>query len=95
MEQAEHELDEDEVGLLARVPDPRSRHGRRYPLPTLLGIAVAVDGQTVRGALDADGQRPHLLAALVHGHGTVVVQQRVAAKPTRSRTSSRCWTTST
>jgi hypothetical protein len=25
----------------ARVPDVRSRHGRRYPLPTLLTLATA------------------------------------------------------
>lgn len=156
------EQDETPQGLLARlvcVPDPRSRHGRRYPLSALLGIAVAavlsaartytevaefaaelsqeqlaalgvpkwpwqthirapgetalrralqrlnvealdrlvgtwladqlpaedasavaVDGKTLRGAVGADGQRPHLLAALVHGHGAVLAQRRVAAK---------------
>lgn len=44
MEQAEPEPDGHRGGLLARlaqVPDPRSRHGRRYPLPALLGVAVA------------------------------------------------------
>jgi DDE_Tnp_1-associated/Transposase DDE domain len=162
VEQAEHEPGRPGVGLLAllaRVPDPRSRHGRRYPLPALLGItvaavlsgartytevaefaaelsqvqlaalgvpkrpweahhqaptetalrrllqrldvealdalvgewlagllpagdtaAVAVDGKTLRGAVDAHGRRPHLLAALVHGHGAVLAQRRVAAK---------------
>jgi hypothetical protein len=42
--------------------------------------AVAVDGKTIRGARGADGQRPHLLAALVHGHGVVVAQRQVDAK---------------
>jgi hypothetical protein len=147
------------LARLARLPDPRSRHGRRYPLATLLGIAVgavlsgartytevaefagelsqeqlaalgvprrpwetrcqapketalrrllqrvdadaldelvggwlagqlpageggavAVDGKTVRGATGPDGRRPHLLAALVHGHGSVVAQRQVGAK---------------
>jgi hypothetical protein len=162
VEQQAHEPQEQGKGLLARLallPDPRSRHGRRYPLPALLGIAVAavlsgartytevaelaaelsqeqlaalgirrrawetryqapgetalrrllqrldveavdglvggwlaeqlpegdrsavaVDGKTIRGATGADGQRPHLLAALVHGHGVVVAQRQVAAK---------------
>jgi hypothetical protein len=147
------------LARLARLPDPRSRHGRRYPLAALLGIAVgavlsgastytevaefaaglsegqlaalgvprraweaarqapketavrrllqrvdadaldalvggwlaeqlpdgergavAVDGKTVRGAVGPDGYRPHLLAALVHGHGSVVAQRQVDAK---------------
>ena len=42
--------------------------------------AVAVDGKTLRGATDTDGHRPHLLAALVHGHGSVVAQRQVDAK---------------
>jgi hypothetical protein len=159
VEQADCEPEAPSTGLLARlaqVPDPRSRHGRRYPVPALLGIAVAavasgartytevaefaaelsqeqlaalgirkrawevryqapretalrrllqrldadaldevvggwlaeqlpdgdpsavaVDGKTLRGA---GGRRPHLLAALVHGHGSVVAQRQVDAK---------------
>lgn len=42
--------------------------------------AVAVDGKSLRGAVGPDGQRPHLLAALVHGQGTVIAQRRVVAK---------------
>jgi len=162
VEQEAHEPQEQGKGLLARLaqlPDPRSRHGRRYRLAALLGIAVAavlsgartytevaefaaelsqeqlaalgirkrvwearyqapgetalrrllqrldveavdalvggwlaeqlpegdrsavaVDGKTIRGARGADGQRPHLLAALVHGHGVVVAQRQVDAK---------------
>lgn len=44
MEQETDEPGEEPDSLLARlaqVPDPRSRHGRRYPLQLLLGIAVA------------------------------------------------------
>jgi hypothetical protein len=26
--------------VLAQVPDPRSRHGRRHPLPAILSLAV-------------------------------------------------------
>lgn len=162
MGQEADEPGEEPEGLLARlarVPDPRNRHGRRYPVQVLLGIAVAavlsgarsytevgefaaelsqeqlaalgcvkrpweavyqapketalrrllqrldvealdglvgawlaeqlpeedasavaVDGKSLRGAIGADRQRPHLLAALVHGHGAVVAQRRVAAK---------------
>jgi len=42
--------------------------------------AVAVDGKTLRGAVDADGRQVHLLAALAHGSGTVLAQRRVDAK---------------
>jgi predicted transposase YbfD/YdcC len=43
-------------------------------------VAVAVDGKTVRGAVDADGAKVHLLAAMTHGQGLVVGQTDVAAK---------------
>src|SRR6266508_4311105 len=42
--------------------------------------AVAVDGKTLRGAVDADGRQVHLLAALAHGSGVVLAQRRVDAK---------------
>ncbi|WP_414635914.1 ISAs1 family transposase [Amycolatopsis sp.] len=41
---------------------------------------IAVDGKTVRGARDRNGQAPHLVAALAHGIGTVLGQVAVAAK---------------
>jgi hypothetical protein len=44
MDQEADQPGEEPTGLLerlAQVPDPRSRHGRRYPLQALLGIAVA------------------------------------------------------
>lgn len=42
--------------------------------------AVAVDGKTLRGAVDADGRRVHLLAALHQQQGTVLAQRRVDGK---------------
>ncbi len=42
--------------------------------------AVAVDGKTLRGAVDAAGRQVHLLAALAHGSGAVLAQRRVDAK---------------
>jgi hypothetical protein len=42
--------------------------------------AVAVDGKTLRGAVDADGRRVHLLAALDQQQGTVLAQRRVDGK---------------
>jgi hypothetical protein len=48
-------------------------------VPREVPLAVAVDGKTLRGAVDADGQQVHLLAALAHGSGTVLAQRRVDA----------------
>jgi hypothetical protein len=42
--------------------------------------AVAVDGKTVRGAKNAEGNQVHLLAAMTHVRGLVVAQTDVAAK---------------
>jgi hypothetical protein len=42
--------------------------------------AVAVDGKTLRGAVDADGRRVHLLAALHQQQATVLAQRRVDGK---------------
>jgi hypothetical protein len=42
--------------------------------------AVAVDGKTLRGAVDTDGRRVHLLAALHQQQGTVLAQRRVDGK---------------
>jgi hypothetical protein len=42
--------------------------------------AVAVDGKTLRGAVDADGRRVHLLAALDQQQGTVLAQRWVGGK---------------
>jgi predicted transposase YbfD/YdcC len=41
---------------------------------------LAVDGKRVRGATDADGNAPHLLAAATHGQGLVLAQVDVHHK---------------
>ena len=43
-------------------------------------LAVAVDGKTVRGAVDPDGAQTHLLAAATHGDQLVLGQVEVGAK---------------
>lgn len=43
-------------------------------------LAVAVDGKTIRGAVDADGDQVHLLAAATHGDQLVLGQVEVGAK---------------
>jgi hypothetical protein len=57
---------------------------RRPPADTADGTAadegVAVDGKTLRGAVDTDGRRVHLLAALHQQQGTVLAQRRVDGK---------------
>ncbi|HEX9515736.1 MAG TPA: ISAs1 family transposase [Streptosporangiaceae bacterium] len=45
----------------------------------LAGDAVAVDGKTVRGAVQADGRAVHLLAAMT-GAGAVIAQREVGHK---------------
>jgi predicted transposase YbfD/YdcC len=41
---------------------------------------IAIDGKTVRGARGGDAAAPHLVAALVHGSGTVLGQVAVREK---------------
>jgi hypothetical protein len=57
---------------------------RQPPADTADGTAadegVAVDGKTLRGAVDTDGRRVHLLAALHQQQGTVLAQRRVDGK---------------
>ena len=43
-------------------------------------VAVAVDGKTVRGAVDDEGNQTHLLAAATHGEQLVLGQVEVGAK---------------
>lgn len=43
-------------------------------------IAIAVDGKTVRGAVDAGGNQVHLLAAATHADSLVLGQVEVGAK---------------
>jgi len=43
-------------------------------------VAVAVDGKTVRGAVDEEGNQVHLLAAATHTDSLVLAQVEVGAK---------------
>lgn len=43
-------------------------------------MAIAVDGKTLRGAVQPDGRAIHLFAALVHGEGAVIAQSEVDHK---------------
>lgn len=43
-------------------------------------VGVAVDGKAVRGAVDADGEQTHLLAAATHGEQLVIGQVQVGVK---------------
>src|SRR6266511_2573445 len=65
------ELDRVVAGWLAEQQPAQASHQPE---------AVAVDGKTLRGAVDAAGRQVHLLAALAHGAGTVLAQRRVDAK---------------
>jgi predicted transposase YbfD/YdcC len=42
--------------------------------------AIAVDGKAVRGAIDADGQVPYLLAAATHDRSVVLAERLIGAK---------------
>lgn len=43
-------------------------------------VLLAVDGKTVRGAVDAEGNQTHLLAAMTHHQGFVIAQTEVDGK---------------
>jgi len=43
-------------------------------------LVIAIDGKTVRGAKDKNGDAPHLVAALAHGIGAVLGQVAVEEK---------------
>jgi DDE_Tnp_1-associated len=57
-------------GWLAEQTHPAPGNSSDQQLP-----AVAVDGKTLRGARGTDGRQVQLLAAMLHGHGTVVAQR--------------------
>jgi predicted transposase YbfD/YdcC len=59
----------------ARAPDTDPTDGADGEL-----LAVAVDGKTLRGAVDDDGHQTHLLAAATHGQQLVLGQVEVGAK---------------
>ena len=62
----------------ARPVDPARADGRPEQQQEL--TAVMVDGKTVRGALDAEGNQVHLLAAATHRDALVLGQVEVGAK---------------
>lgn len=42
--------------------------------------AIAIDGKTLRGARDKEGQQVHLLSAVLHGERVVIAQRKVSDK---------------
>ncbi len=58
--------------------DPGNAAGQGADETTL--VAIAVDGKTVRGAINADGAQIHLLAAATHGEQLVLGQVEVGVK---------------
>jgi len=73
--------------LLAQAGHARTTHatGERLDQPTPGAersslVGVAVDGKAVRGAIDADGEQTHLLAAATHGEQLVIGQVQVGVK---------------
>lgn len=54
-------------------------------------VAVAVDGKTLRGAIQADGRAAHLLAAMTHSEGVVRFSAKWATRPTKSPRSGHFW----
>jgi predicted transposase YbfD/YdcC len=69
------------VSTAARAPDtdPTDRADGTGGVDGEL-LAVAVDGKTLRGAVDDDGHQTHLLAAATHGQQLVLGQVEVGAK---------------
>lgn len=70
--------------LLARAAqehEPASGQDSNTAEPDAVSlVALAVDGKTVRGARDHDGNQVHLLAAMSHDRGLVAAQTEVHAK---------------
>jgi predicted transposase YbfD/YdcC len=78
-------------GLAAEYPDGRGPGGGS---PGQAMMQVRLDGKTVRGAADAAGNQPHLLAALVGpsdepGRCVVVAQAEVAGAKTNEPATAR------
>lgn len=67
------------VGHSATSGDPTAADPAHQAVGQAL-LAVAVDGKTVRGAVDAEGAQVHLLAAATHGEQLVLGQVEVGAK---------------
>jgi hypothetical protein len=79
--------------LVHRPSDTPSRAGLDPPIPAqapgspdeddngdVPRAVLAVDGERVRGAVDGDGNAPHLLAAATHGQALVLAQVDVHHK---------------
>ena len=68
------------IDITTDEPDPQPKqccpagNTERQPDPQPPRAVLAVDGKRVRGAVDADGNAPHLLAAATHEHGLVLAQ---------------------
>jgi predicted transposase YbfD/YdcC len=52
----------------------------RLSTSQLTALVIALDGKTVRGAKDSNGNQLHLFAALVHDEATVIAQHPVDSK---------------
>lgn len=72
-------FDEVVAGWLAARPDPDPPPAAAAGAATA-PRAVAIDGNTVRGARGVEGRAPHLLAALDHDSGVVLGQTAVGEK---------------
>src|SRR4051794_6521786 len=66
--------------VLAEVPDPRSRHGRRHPLPSLLALIVLAMLRGCKG--------PAAIAQFGRDHGTPLAH---ALGFTRGKTPAASW----
>lgn len=49
-------------------------------IPSLKGMAIAIDGKSIKGSIDGDDIMVHLLAGIVHKDGVVIMQKRVSHK---------------
>jgi len=65
---------------LAGQATARERTGHPAEGQTTGLVAIAVDGKTVRGAIDAEGNQVHLLAAATHRDALVLGQLEVGTK---------------
>jgi predicted transposase YbfD/YdcC len=68
------------TGLDIQVTDEPARDHNADRAPAPPRVVVAVDGKRVRGALDAQGNAPHLLAAATHDDALVLAQVDVHHK---------------
>jgi len=67
-------------GFTAREPDAADSEAPEPDGDSSALVAIAVDGKTVRGATDAEGNQVHLLAAATYQDALVLGQVEVGAK---------------